>query len=125
MTISLEQVLARFSPEELARIETRTAELIAGEMTLRDLRKAHALTQQAMAEQLGIKQESVSNLEARSDMLISTLRGYVAAVGGKLELIVSFPGRPPVSLQSLAIGGGERHRKPVKRKQAQNAKAGS
>lgn len=125
MTVSLEEVLARFTPERRARIEAQAAKLIAEEMTLRDLRKAQELTQQAMAEQLGIRQESVSTLEGRSDMLISTLRSYVAAAGGKLELIVSFPGRPPVSLQSLAIGKHDDRKTPARKKARQPARARS
>lgn len=85
-----------------ARIEARAKELIAEELTLQDLRKAQKLTQERMAELLGIGQDSVSRLEKRSDLLISTLRSYVAAMGGNLRLIVEFPDRPPVDISSLA-----------------------
>jgi len=75
--------------------------LIADELTLRDLRKAQDLTQKRMAELLGIGQDNVSRLESRSDMLLSTLRSYIDAMGGSLELIVRFPDRPAVALSSL------------------------
>ena len=55
-----------------------------------------------VAEKLQINQENVSRLEQRSDLLISTLSGYVAAMGGKLSLVAEFPDRPPVSLTGLA-----------------------
>ncbi len=55
-----------------------------------------------MAELLGIGQDSVSRLEQRSDLLLSTLRSYVAAMGGRLRLIAEFPGRPAVDLSSLS-----------------------
>ena len=52
---------------------------------------------------LDIGQDGVSRLEQRSDLLLSTLRSYVQAVGGSLELIARFPDRPPVTLAGLAV----------------------
>ena len=69
---------------------------------LQELRHAHKLTQKRMAEVLGIGQDSVSRLEQRSDLLISTLRGYVEAMGGRLSLIAEFPNQDPVVLAGLA-----------------------
>ena len=66
------------------------------------MRYAHKLTQKRMAEVLGIGQDSVSRLEQRSDLLISTLRGYVEAMGGRLSLIAEFPNQDPVVLAGLA-----------------------
>jgi hypothetical protein len=57
--------------------------------TLQELRHAHKLTQKRMAEVLGSGQDSVSRLERRSDLLISTLRGYVEAMGGRLSQIAA------------------------------------
>ena len=94
--------LASLPPERQARIKRRAAELIAEEMTLRDMREAMALTQERMAELLQIKQANVSRLEKRTDMHLSTLREYVAAMGGNLRLMAEFPGRPPVALRCLA-----------------------
>lgn len=51
-----------------------------------------------MAKQLGIAQDSVSRLEKRSDLLLSTLRKTVEAMGGELSLVAEFPDRPPVVL---------------------------
>jgi len=84
------------------RIEARASELIAEELSLRDLRRAHELTQQRMAEFIGVGQEGVSRLEKRSDLLLSTLRSYVEAMGGRLRLVAEFPDRPPVFLGGLA-----------------------
>ncbi len=53
-------------------------------------------------EELGIGQDGISRLEKRSDLLISTLRGYVEAMGGKLRLVAEFPNRPPIMLSGLA-----------------------
>lgn len=101
MMKTLEQKLASVSPARRKNIEARTAALIAEEQSLRDLRHALDLTQVKMAEELGIGQEGVSRLEKRSDLLISTLRGYVEAMGGKLRLVAEFPNRPPVLLSGL------------------------
>lgn len=80
------------------KIEKRSEMLIAEEMTLRDLRKALRRTQSHVASDLGINQENVSRLEKRTDLLISTLSGYVEAMGGKLHLVAEFPDRPPITL---------------------------
>ena len=71
-------------------------------MTLRNLRKARKLTQVSMAKSLGITQDSVSRLEKRSDLLLSTLRKTIEAMGGELSLIASFPDHAPVVLAGIA-----------------------
>lgn len=102
MTKNLAQIMAELPPKRQKKIEDRASELIAQEMTLRDIRKAHQLTQEHMAEILGVGQDSVSRLEKRTDLLLSTLRSYINAMGGNLKLIAEFPDRPPVLLTSLA-----------------------
>ena len=102
MPVSLETMMAELDPERRRRIEERAAELIAEEMTLRELRKARQLTQARVAEELGISQDGVSRLEQRSDLLLSTLRKTVEAMGGSLTLIARFPDRPPVELAGIA-----------------------
>ena len=84
------------------KVEERAKALIAEEMSLQDLRKARKQTQVRVAQQLGINQENVSRIEKRSDLLISTLSGYVEAMGGKLSLVVEFPDRPPIALTGIA-----------------------
>ena len=54
-----------------------------------------------MAELLGVGQDNISRLEGRADMLLSTLRSYVAAMGGSLDLVARFPDRPDVSLSTM------------------------
>jgi DNA-binding XRE family transcriptional regulator len=97
----LKDVMNALPAERRVRIEKRADALIAEEMTLRDLRKARDLTQERMSELLGVGQDNISRLEGRADMLLSTLRSYVAAMGGSLDLIVRFPDRPAVSLAAL------------------------
>jgi transcriptional regulator with XRE-family HTH domain len=98
MAKSLDEVLDIFTPEQRARVEARAQELIEEELTLRDLRQAQHLTQERMAELLGVEQENISRLERRSNLLLSTLASYVEAMGGKLRLIAEFPDRKPVAV---------------------------
>lgn len=97
MAKELEHILDSLSAERRTKIEERAAELA----TLKDLRQAMQKTQVDLAAALHIGQDSVSRLEKRSDMLLSTLRGYVEAMGGKLELVAHFPNRPPVVIEHL------------------------
>ena len=102
MLINVDEKIKKKSPSQRKKVEARAAELIAEEMTLRDLRKARALTQARMAEQLGITQDGVSRLEKRSDLLLSTLRKTVEAMGGSLSLVAEFPDRAPVVLTGIS-----------------------
>ena len=90
------------SPAQRRKVEARAAELIAEEMTLRELRHARKLTQVKMAKTLGVTQDGVSRLEKRSDLLLSTLRKTVKAMGGNLSLVAEFPDRKPVVLSGIA-----------------------
>jgi transcriptional regulator with XRE-family HTH domain len=61
------------------------------EMPLHELRKAQQLSQESLAKALNINQAAVSKMERRTDMYISTLRDYIRAMGGELEIIATFP----------------------------------
>ena len=102
MATNVDEIIATLSPAQRKKVETRAAQLIAEEMTLRELRHARKLTQARMAKALGITQDSVSRLEKRRDLLLSTLRKTVGAMGGSLSLDAEFPDRPPVVLSGLA-----------------------
>src|SRR5262250_768390 len=98
MAKSLDDVMKKLTPAQRTRVAARAKELIEEELTLRDLRQAQHLTQERMAELLGVEQENVSRIERRADLLLSTLASYVAAMGGKLRLIAEFPHRKPVAV---------------------------
>jgi len=113
---TLDQKIKELSPARRKKVEARAAQLIAEEMSLRELRRAHKLTQERIAETLGIGQDQVSRLEQRSDLLLSTLRGYVEAMGGRLTIIAEFPHQKPVVLSGIgaletdtAAGDDEKH----------------
>jgi DNA-binding XRE family transcriptional regulator len=99
---TLDQKIKEVSPARRQKIEDRAAHLLAEELSLRELRRAHKLTQERIAETLGIGQDQVSRLEQRSDLLISTLRSYVEAMGGRLTLVAEFPDHKPVVLSGIA-----------------------
>ena len=102
MTTTLKDKMDARSKRRREKVKARAAQLVAEELCLRDLRQAQQLTQECVSQSLGIGQESVSRLEKRSDLLISTLRGYIEAMGGHLQLVAEFPNRPPVILSGLA-----------------------
>jgi transcriptional regulator with XRE-family HTH domain len=102
MARTLRDKLKSVGSKRRKKIEARAQHLIAEEMALRELRKAHHRTQVSMAKQLGISQDGVSRLEKRSDLLLSTLRNYVEAMGGNLRLVAEFPDQPPVMLTGFA-----------------------
>jgi transcriptional regulator len=84
------------------KVERRAALLIEEEMTLQQLRKLQGLTQEKIAKALGVRQKQVSEVEARTDMHISTVRRQVEAIGGKLQLVVTMPGKKkPIVLSGL------------------------
>jgi hypothetical protein len=101
MPRNVDDIIEKLPPAQRKRVEDRAAQLIAEEMTLRQLRRARKLTQQKIAKSLHIGQEGVSKLEKRSDLLISTLRSYVEAMGGNLSLVAEFPDRDPVILTGI------------------------
>ena len=102
MATNIDDIIRKLTAAQRKKVEVRVAELIADEMTLRELRRARKLTQVKIARKLGITQDSVSRLEKRSDLLLSTLRNTVEAMGGHLSLVAEFPDRAPVVLSGIA-----------------------
>ena len=98
---SLDEVIAELPSERRERVEARYQELRQEIEGLRELRQIAGKAQLDIAAALNIKQPSVSKIEKQADMYLSTLRGYVEAIGGKLELIVKLPRRPTLHLRHL------------------------
>jgi transcriptional regulator with XRE-family HTH domain len=102
--ISVVDVIASLPKDRQAAIEARGAELLAKvdqRMTLGELRKGRKLSQAKMAEALGIGQMQISRLEQRKDPRLSTMQRTVAAMGGHLTMIATFPDQEPVILVTL------------------------
>jgi transcriptional regulator with XRE-family HTH domain len=90
MATSFRKIREKMDPERQERIRKRTEELLA-ELPLHELRQARALSQQELAEVLGLNQATISKLERRTDMYLSSLRRFVEAMGGELEISARFP----------------------------------
>jgi transcriptional regulator with XRE-family HTH domain len=98
---NLNQIIAELPPERQERIEARYQELKQGVEGLRELRQIAGKAQLDIAQALNIKQPSVSKIEKQADMYLSTLRSYVEAIGGQLELTVKLPKRPALTIHHL------------------------
>ncbi len=90
-TVSSDGILNSLSQEDQKYVEAKTAQAIQEIEALRDIRKQLGFTQTAVAEGMSLKQNNISELEARSDMLLSTLKGYVESMGCELEISIKKP----------------------------------
>jgi DNA-binding XRE family transcriptional regulator len=106
---TLDQVIGELPPERRERVEARYRELKQEVEGLRELREIAGKAQLDVAAALHIKQPSVSKIEKQTDMYLSTLRNYVEAIGGKLELVVKLPKRPAIRLRQLGDALGASH----------------
>jgi transcriptional regulator with XRE-family HTH domain len=98
---SLDEILSELPAERRARINARYDRLRQDVESLRQLRRLAGKAQSEIAAALKIKQPSVSKIEKQADMYLSTLRSYVEAIGGELELVVKLPERPALRLHRL------------------------
>jgi len=97
---TLDEMLKTLPEAKRTAVQRRADELIAEELSLRDLRKALDLTQNDIAKRLKKGQDMVSRIEQRDDLLLSTLQGYVKSLGGELELICRFKNRAAVRVRA-------------------------
>lgn len=79
----------KIPPDRRARIEAEVAQDLA-DMALAEVRRARELTQQQIAKNLDVNQAWVSKVERQTDMYVSTLRAYIEAMGGELEIVAHF-----------------------------------
>ncbi len=98
---TLSEVMAELAPERRKRIDARYRDMKDEVESLRQLREVAGKAQADIAAALKIKQPSVSKIERQADMYLSTLRSYVKAIGGELELVVHLPSRPALHLHHL------------------------
>ena len=104
--IPVEEVIAAMPKKRQEAIAARGAELVAKverRMTLAALRKERKISQATVAEALGIGQMQISRLEKRKDPRLSTMARTVAAMGGHLTMIATFPGQEPVILVASQV----------------------
>ena len=92
MARNWKELKGRMRPADRIRMARRTDQLEAM-LTLHELVRERALTQEALAERLDQAQGNVSRTLRREDMHLSTLREVIEAMGGELELVARFPDR--------------------------------
>ncbi len=100
MSRTLRETIAGLPMTDRRAIARRSRELIAEELSLQELRKALALTQSEIAGTLHKRQDEISRIEQRGDLMLSTLRDYVNALGGELELLCTFRNRASVRIRT-------------------------
>ena len=105
MTTTLKSYLKKLPEKYQKKIKKRAGDLISQEMTLRNIRKTLEFTQTDVSSKSGMNQETISRLERRSDLLLSTLISYIEAMGGRLNLTATFPNRPPIHLTGFEGAG--------------------
>ncbi len=89
MARKYEELRAKMSPDRQARAKAKADALLA-EMPLQELRRARELTQATLAEAMDTTQGEISKMEQRTDCYVSTLRSYIEAMGGELEIVARF-----------------------------------
>ncbi len=89
--------------ERRAQVEARSADLIAEVEGLKAFRQLAERSQEQIAQSLGIKQPSVHKIEKQTDLYLSTLRRFVEAAGGSLELRVELPGKGVLHLTGVGV----------------------
>jgi len=101
MPVPLKDVLDALPPKRRAAHERRFKELVDEVESLKELRRLSAKSQVRIAKKLRISQPAVSKIEKQTDMYLSTLRSYVEAIGGELDVIVRLPNHAPLRVRSL------------------------
>ena len=87
---SFAELRARMRPEAQAKAQSEALQM-EEEMNLAEIRRALKLSQDEIAQTLQIGQGSIAKIEKRADMYVSTLRRFIEAMGGELEIVARFP----------------------------------
>ena len=89
MAKKYQELRDKMSPARRARVDARVQAAIA-EMPLNELRRARELTQSTLATTMETSQSEISKIEQRTDCYVSTLRNYIKAMGGELDIVARF-----------------------------------
>jgi predicted transcriptional regulator len=96
-----QEILDSLSAADRAEVEARTLELHTRVEGLKALRLLAKRSQDQIAQGLGVKQPAVLKMERQTDLYLSTLRRFVEAAGGTLELRVTLPGQGVMNLMGV------------------------
>lgn len=99
--------MKKLSDEDRQLVLAMAKELTAEEKSLRQIRRAREYSQATLAELLGMNQGDLSKFERRTDAYLSTIRRYIEAMGGTLELVATFPDTGPVKITNIGEVGEE------------------
>lgn len=105
--IKHDDYMKKLSDDDRELVLAMAKELIAEEKTLRQIRRAREYSQATLAEVLGMNQGDLSKFERRTDAYLSTIRRYIEAMGGTLELVATFPDTGPVKIINIGEIGDE------------------
>ncbi len=108
MAIKARDYIAKLPVREQEAIKKEARKLILEEMSLSAIREARRHSQIELANKLGVQQPAVSKIEQQTDLYLSTLRNYIKAVGGKLEILAWFPDRDPIRITQFKPLTGHR-----------------
>jgi len=98
MAKPISELINKLPPEVNAQATVKAAQMLT-EMSLSELRKEQGVTQVELADSLGIKQPNVAQMEQREDVYLSTLRSYLEALGGSLEVVARFPDGKTINIR--------------------------
>ncbi|MCW5821211.1 MAG: XRE family transcriptional regulator [Cyanobacteria bacterium TGS_CYA1] len=98
---TFDEHMSKLPPARRAKIEKEAKDLIAHELSLQEMRKSLAISQTEMAERLELNQGDISKFERREDVYVSSVRRYIEAMGGTLELIAKFPEKRRYKIKSI------------------------
>lgn len=101
MAINVEAYIKTLPIKKKGEIERRAQELMVEEKTLQELRKAVSYSQAQLAQALGVKQATISKMERKTDLYVSSLRSFVEAMGGSLDITANFPHKPPIRIRQF------------------------
>lgn len=100
--ISHDDYMKKLKPDQLAKVQEMARQLIEEEKSLREIRKTRECSQAEIAQKMGMNQGDLSKFERRTDVYLSTLRHYIEALGGTLELVATFPDTGSVKIAHVA-----------------------
>ena len=126
---TIDQVIAELPKERRARISkkarTMAREMIAHADSLGMVRRAISKTQNEVGQDLGLPQNAISQLEKRSDLLLSTLRRYVKALGADLDLVVRMKDGSKILLKGLGTDSSGGAKAPTRRRAGERRHVGT
>ena len=86
----------QMNPEAQREVEDRVNRTVRH---LDEIRRARGMTQVTLASAMGVSQAQITKVEHQADLYVSTLRRFVEAMGGKLELVARFPDGEPIAVK--------------------------